>query len=55
MSQRLELTDKVQRIESIEQKFGISIQSIYALWTLDEYRQQLMVNFDVLSGGGRPT
>ncbi|MGN7156727.1 hypothetical protein ACTHRK_11535 [Dietzia cercidiphylli] len=51
MSQRLELTDKVQRIESIEQKFGISIQSIYALWTLDEYRQQLMVNFDVLSGG----
>ncbi|MBB0967758.1 hypothetical protein G6016_02040 [Dietzia aerolata] len=50
MSRRIELTDRVQRIESIEQKLGITIQSIYAVWTSDEYSQQLTVNFDVLGG-----
>jgi len=51
VSRRIEITDRVQRIESIEQKLGVTIQSVYAVWTSDEYSQQLTVNFDVLGGG----
>lgn len=51
MANRLEITDKVQRIESIEQKFGVTIQSIFAEWRKDKFSEEVVVNFDLLSHG----
>ncbi|MBB1011109.1 hypothetical protein BXY47_1583 [Dietzia kunjamensis] len=49
MAKRIEVTDKVQRIESIERKLGVSIQSIFAEWRKDKFSEEVIVNFDILS------
>ena len=47
---RQELTDRVERIEALEQKFGIRFEALYAVFETNEYNTSLTVNFDVTGG-----
>lgn len=48
----IELTNRVERMELLEDRFGIQLQAMYAVFTKDEYYSEVRVNFDVMAPNG---
>lgn len=47
-----EITDRVVRMDALEDRFGISTESVYAIFKQDDYSSTLEINFDVVSPNG---
>lgn len=48
---RLEVTDRVERIEATERKFGIRLEALYAVFEKTDYDTSVTVNFDIVGDG----
>lgn len=49
---KVDITDRIERMEAIEDRLGISLESFYATFRNDEDGGRITVNFDVLSPNG---
>lgn len=49
----IEITDRVERMDALEDRAGISIEGLYVVHVSDDYRNQVKVNFDVISQTGK--
>nr|WP_143545527.1 hypothetical protein [Rhodococcus sp. 15-1154-1] len=47
----VEITDRVERMEALEDRAGISLEGLYVVHVKD-YRNEVRVNFDVISPTG---
>ncbi|MDV2476193.1 hypothetical protein F8M49_14090 [Rhodococcus zopfii] len=50
-NKKIEITDRIERMEALEDRFGITLESLYAIYRKDEYDGTLDVNYDVLAPG----
>ncbi len=48
---KIDLTSKVERMEALEERVGVKLQSIYAQLSTDEEEWYLEVNYEVLAEG----
>ncbi|WP_157109573.1 hypothetical protein [Rhodococcus sp. WMMA185] len=51
-SKTLDLSDRVERMGALEDRFGITLEAMYAVFKEDEYANEVRVNFDVVSPNG---
>lgn len=49
---KMEITERIDRMDVIEDRLGISLQSFYATYHHDEDGGRVTVNFDVISPSG---
>ncbi len=52
LSDTIEITDRVERLEALEENTGISIEGIYVTYTEGENR--LRANYDIMARGSLP-
>jgi hypothetical protein len=48
----VEVTDRVSRMETVEEAIGISLEALYATYAYRDAGNNLKVNFDVVSTNG---
>lgn len=48
----IDLTNRVERMELLEDRFGIQLQAMYAVFKKDDYHSEVRVNFDVMAPNG---
>lgn len=48
----MELTARIERMETLEDRVGISLEALYAAFEYNDYGNSLRVNFDVIATAG---
>ncbi|MGX4712290.1 MULTISPECIES: hypothetical protein [Rhodococcus] len=45
----LDVTDRIERMKALEDRCGITLEALYAVFVKDDYRRGVQVNFDVVA------
>ncbi|MGG7105014.1 hypothetical protein [Rhodococcus sp. 24CO] len=49
----IELTDRIERMDALEDRLGIELEALYAVYKNDGYSSELLVNFDLIAASGK--
>lgn len=49
----IELTDRIERIDALEDRMGITFEALYAVYKKDDYSSEVRINYDVIAPAGR--
>ncbi|KJF25082.1 hypothetical protein C7T36_14665 [Rhodococcus sp. AD45-ID] len=49
----IEVTDRIERMDALEERLGVSLEAMYAVYTKTSYSSGVRVNFDVIAPSGQ--
>ncbi|MDA3635408.1 MULTISPECIES: hypothetical protein [Rhodococcus] len=49
----IELTDRIERMDALEDRLGIELEDLFAVYENDGYFIELLVNFDLVAASGK--